>query len=72
MATITIHADDALLAKLEKIAEERHTSLEAVIQQNLNQLAEENSILSSYDRLMEELRPLGPLPRLSREERNAR
>jgi hypothetical protein len=76
MATITIHTDDALLNKLERIAEARHTTLDTVITDTLSSLAEPeretNSGRAPYDELMDRLRPLGPLPKLSREERNER
>jgi predicted transcriptional regulator len=72
MATITIHTDDALLNKLERIAEVRHTTLDEVVTDMLSRQAETESGRTAYDELMDRLRPLGPLPKLSREERNER
>ena len=76
MATITIQTDDALLTKLEKIAEARHTTLDTLVTEILSRQTESEVAIgtdgTAYDDLMARLRSLGPLPHLSREERNER
>jgi predicted transcriptional regulator len=72
MATITIQTDDALLSRLQRIAEAQHTTVDAVVDEMIRHGVENESRSTAYDELMEKLRPLGPLPRLTREERNAR
>ena len=73
MATLTIHADQALVDKLERIAKARHTTVDEVVTDSLKKLEERRPLTpEAYDELMERLKDIGPLPHLTREERNAR
>jgi predicted transcriptional regulator len=74
MTTVTVQLDEKLLEKARGIAAARHASVDEVLADALQRMDSEEDRAAGFLALMEELRAkgVGPLPRMTREERKER
>jgi Arc/MetJ-type ribon-helix-helix transcriptional regulator len=74
MTTVTLQLDEKLLEKIKDIAAARHASVDDVVADALQLMESEEDPAAGFLTLMGELRArgVGPLPQMTREERNAR
>jgi len=72
--TVTLELDDMVVKKARILAEQRKLSLSEVVSDAIRQIEMEANPAAGFLALMDEIKSkgIGPLPKLTREELNAR
>lgn len=72
MTTVTLHADEALLARATEVIARRAITLDQVFERALREVAEGHSASAAFDELMERLSYANAGRKFSRDEMNER